>query len=521
MRKAAVSTATGRRPSPIRSTNRLDQPARCAASSSARRMASTSPTDSTADGRSACSTRRVSVIAFWSRSAARASSRPARSGSRAAMSRDVSMWCLALTISCAMPSWMSYPMRRRSSSWAMTTFSIIRASAASCRRRSCQARPITHVTASTSATCTECTRSVSGPLATCRFSRMRNSTSSHAAVAANATARASSRCLATIPPSLVKTLGMSALPSSDVPVNMIEAEVNLKPQKGSEASRARPSCGQLRDEEDTLHQPSEAHDDHTQGGRAHHAWLPHRPAHPEEEGQEQRDHEGLAGLHPEVEAEEGEGEAPRRQGERLDGRGEAEAVHETEEEADEPALRRRVLAQEVFQGDPDDGQRDGGLDDAAGHRHHAQHGESQRDAMGDREGGDDLEEGEEATAPQQQHEQEKEMVIAGENVLDAELEEACPCASSPASADRDSGHARIGGEGQLPRLAVGLDLGQCVVVDSKDIEDIVLHDEILHGAPAREVEMHREAGSVKACGHDLARTRLAAGAVGSEHDLPA
>src|SRR5215472_14560202 len=98
--------------------------------------------------------------------------------------------------------------------------------------------------------------------------------------------------------------------------------------------------------------------------------------------------------------------------------------------------------------------------------------------MGDGEGGDDLEQGEEAAAPQQQHEQEKEMVIAGENVLDAEPEEACPRASGPASPDLNSCHARVGGEGQLPRLAVGLDLGQRVVVDPEDIEDIVLHDEI-------------------------------------------
>ena len=141
--------------------------------------------------------------------------------------------------------------------------------------------------------------------------------------------------------------------------------------------------------------------------------------------------------------------------------------------------------------------------------------------MGDREGRDDLEEGKHAAAPQQQHEEEEEMVIAGENVLDAELEEARLRATGPAGAHRDSGHARIGGEGQLPRLAIGLDLRQRVVVDSEDVEDIVLHDELPHPAPAREVEMHRETGGIEGRWYQLARTRLAANAVGAEHDLPA
>ena len=113
------------------------------------------------------------------------------------------------------------------------------------------------------------------------------------------------------------------------------------------------------------------------------------------------------------------------------------------------------------------------------------------------------------------------MVVAGEDVLDAELEEACLRATGRASPDRDSCLARLGGEGQLSRLAVGLDLCQRVVVGSEDIEDIVLHDEIPHRAPAREVELHREAGGVEGRGHDLARTRLATGAVGAKYDLPA
>jgi len=172
-------------------------------------------------------------------------------------------------------------------------------------------------------------------------------------------------------------------------------------------------------------------------------------------------------------------------------------------------------------GDPDDGQRDGGLDDAAGHRDHAQNGEGQRDAVGDREGRDDLEEGKHAAAPQQQHEEERQVVVASEDMLDAELEEARLRATGPARAHRDSGHARIGSEGQLPRLAVGLDLRQRVVVDSEDVEDIVLHDEIPHPAPTREVEMHRETGGVEGRRYQLARTRLAANAAGPKHDLPA
>ncbi len=113
------------------------------------------------------------------------------------------------------------------------------------------------------------------------------------------------------------------------------------------------------------------------------------------------------------------------------------------------------------------------------------------------------------------------MVVAGEDVLDAELEEACLRATGRASPNRNSGLARLGGEGQLPRLAVGFDLCQRVVVGSEDIEDIVLHDEIPHRAPAREVELHREAWGVEGRGHDLPRTRLAAGTVGAEDDVPA
>jgi len=58
----------------------------------------------------------------------------------------------------------------------------------------------------------------------------------------------------------------------------------------------------------------------------------------------------------------------RRHGQRLDGGGEAETVHEAEDEAHQPSLRRRVAPQEILEGDPDDGRGDRGLDDAAWNR---------------------------------------------------------------------------------------------------------------------------------------------------------
>jgi AAA ATPase containing von Willebrand factor type A (vWA) domain len=119
-------------------------------------------------------------------------------------------------------------------------------------------------------------------------------------------------------------------------------------------------------------------------------------------GEEQDDHDGLPGLHAQVETEEGEGEATRGQLERLDGRGEAESVHEPEAEAHEPAMRRRILAQEVLESDPHDGGGDGRLHDAGGNGDHAQHGEGEGDAVGDGEGGDDLEERQEGPATEEE-----------------------------------------------------------------------------------------------------------------------
>ena len=178
----------------------------------------------------------------------------------------------------------------------------------------------------------------------------------------------------------------------------------------------------------------------------------------------------------------------------------------------------RVLAQEVLEGDPHDGGGDGRLHDAGGNGHHSQHGEGEGDAVGNGEGGDDLEERQEGSPAKQEGGEEEQVIVAGEDVLDAELEESRLRGAAGASSHRDPALARLGREGELPRLAARLHLGQGVVIGTEHVEDIVLHHEIPHRAPAREVDLHREAGGVDGRGRHLARTRLAAGAVGAEND---
>ncbi len=244
------------------------------------------------------------------------------------------------------------------------------------------------------------------------------------------------------------------------------------------------SPSRLLSQKEALHEPDEAHQGDGARGGLDRASLPARAPHPDEDRQEQGDHERLTGFHAEVEAEERQCQVADRQMERAQGGRETEAVDEAEEEADEPAQGRHVAEEDVLEGHVDDGRGDDALNEPLGHGDEAEDSQGQRDAVGDGEGSDDLEERQEAASAEQQGPEEEEVVVAGEDVLDAELEEACLRATGVASPDRDSCLARLRSEGQLPRLPVGLDLCQRVVVRAEDVEDVVLYDEIPHRAPA-------------------------------------
>src|SRR5204862_2102127 len=102
-----------------------------------------------------------------------------------------------------------------------------------------------------------------------------------------------------------------------------------------------------------------------------------------------------------------------------------------------------------------------------------------------REGGDDLREGEPAAAAQEEAEQEEEVVVTAQDVLDAEEEEAPgAAATAPRRVQRDPGLPRLWRERELLREARRLDPGQRVVVGAQDVEQVVADDEVAHGLGA-------------------------------------
>src|SRR5262249_43959496 len=106
--------------------------------------------------------------------------------------------------------------------------------------------------------------------------------------------------------------------------------------------------------------------------------------------------------------------------------GEAKAMHEAKAERQQPAPTR-VADGEVFDTDVRNRQRNTGFADASWHTDPTQGGGDERDRVRDGEGGDDLERVnhpgfQAATAGEQQKtDQERNVIIAGEDVGDAHL----------------------------------------------------------------------------------------------------
>src|SRR5258705_6999081 len=218
------------------------------------------------------------------------------------------------------------------------------------------------------------------------------------------------------------------------------------------------------DQKEALEEPDEAQQRNRAGRRLYPASLPVRAPHPEHDRQQQRDHQRLAAFDAEVESEQGQRQMAGREMEWVQGGGETESVEEAEEKAHHPARRGGVAEEDVLEGDVDDRCGDDALDEPLGDRDEAEHGEGERDAVGDGESGDDLEEREEAAAPEQQCPQEEEMVVAGQDVLDPEAEEAPLLAGGLASSEGDARLPCLGGEGEFADLPARLDLGQRVVI---------------------------------------------------------
>ncbi len=82
----------------------------------------------------------------------------------------------------------------------------------------------------------------------------------------------------------------------------------------------------------------------------------------------------------------------------------------------------RVRDEEVLDADVGDGERDRGLDEARAGREDRERGERQRDRMREREGAHHADERAQAAAHQDEAQQEDQVIGAGEDVLDAELQ---------------------------------------------------------------------------------------------------
>ena len=104
--------------------------------------------------------------------------------------------------------------------------------------------------------------------------------------------------------------------------------------------------------------------------------------------------------------------------------GEAEPVHQPEQEAHRRAVRHRPLQEQVLRGDVGDRKCNGALDQPLGQHDHVERRQYQRDAVRSGEGGDDLQQRPEIAAAQNQREQEQQVVVAAQDMLDAEQEEA-------------------------------------------------------------------------------------------------
>src|SRR2546422_6373168 len=156
------------------------------------------------------------------------------------------------------------------------------------------------------------------------------------------------------------------------------------------------------DQKETLDEPDEAQQRKRAGRRPYRAPLPARAPHPDQDRQQQRDHQRLAGFDAEVESKQGQRQMAGWEMEWAQDGGEAESVDEAEEEAHYPALGGGVAEEDILEGHVDDGCGDDALDEPFGDGDEAEDGQGERDAVGDGEGHDDLEKREEAPSPEQQ-----------------------------------------------------------------------------------------------------------------------
>ncbi len=123
----------------------------------------------------------------------------------------------------------------------------------------------------------------------------------------------------------------------------------------------------------------------------------------------------LADLDSDIEEREGDEHRILRQPDVAQRAGETEAMNEVKKEGDPPTTLDPPV-EEVLQGDGDHARGDQRFDQAARQADQIKRGQRERDRMGQREGGDHLDHGPEAPGPEQQGEQERDVVVASEDV---------------------------------------------------------------------------------------------------------
>jgi hypothetical protein len=131
----------------------------------------------------------------------------------------------------------------------------------------------------------------------------------------------------------------------------------------------------------------------------------------------EQDHGQLSELDAEVEREQRPAQRLPRQPELAQHVGEAETVHQAEDERNPGTRVAAMPADQVVSADEDDTQRDRRLDQACRWRHDAERRQRQRDAVPDGERGDDASERCPAAAEEQQSDEEQDVVWSDQDVL--------------------------------------------------------------------------------------------------------
>src|SRR5205823_13856688 len=106
--------------------------------------------------------------------------------------------------------------------------------------------------------------------------------------------------------------------------------------------------------------------------------------------------------------------------------------------------------------------------------------------------GDDLQHGDEPAATQEQRQEEQEVIVAAQDVLDAEQEKAHrPGSAFAGTAQPHARLTRLGTERELPDEAGRLDARERVVVGAEDVEEVVADQEVADGGAGAD-EVHDE-----------------------------